>query len=433
VKKFRNVLLVAIFIIGNMGVSVFAQEEGSMSNEVAEKTEEELAVEKAENEKKIAEAKLAEAQAKKSLKNLNLPQSETKGLEGKFTLKEGAGYYSELLAYDALDIASKTIAGQISKSVGDTLIISQDFNISQQFVLWDIINVRLTDYTTRINGLIAKYTDSNGDPELVQLQSLGAALAAAPQLLGAVTDVAKFFKTDTELSARKVNISNNALLAATSRAILTGGKVSAVYIQGFNLSTSGKLVSDTQTLMEKQIKAKQIKSGLHESVKPTLKELADFRKQLGRLKKELAKEHDGTKKNQIQQQIDTVEAEIAIRKANAEDPLAVAEKLFDDLDGAIVKFIDGITSRPDKENSILERVAQVDSFKANPNAQMLAIEVSSSGGEIERKSRVLISDRIRYLGGVVVSYFLFKNDGAMLASGIVPVWQGGKFKTTNGE
>ncbi|MFT6046361.1 MAG: hypothetical protein ACI9WC_002067 [Arenicella sp.] len=420
-KQKISTLLIGLLLSFNV-----AAQTGEPPMPTAPKTPSELALEVAENAQKIAAAELAEAQSKKTLRELNLPKTETKGLEGKFTLNEGAGYYSEIMAYSALQDAVSKVATNINHTCSNKLIISTDFNIGQQFILWNILSVRMADYTNRMKTLIGDYTDSSGEPELLEPESVTPLLTSLPLMLGAATDLAKFFKTNTELVARKVTIPDNALLAAIAGAICIDDADKKPFLQGLNLSTTGKLVGETQNLLDLQISANTLKSDLRKASKVDLKKLNDLRKLIKQLKAALAKEHDSGKKQAIQAKINTAETNAAIPK-QTEDALIAAEKLFDGLSAVVTKFVESITVRPADGASLLETVANVDSFKADKNASMLSIEISSSGGEIERKSSSFRSDRIKYLGGVVVSYIMFDQAGETKAAGIVPLWKSGKF------
>ena len=117
-----------------------------MATEPDASTPEELELEAALNRQKIAEAELAEATAKQSLQRLVLPDTVTAGLDGSITANDGAGYFSQLLAYQVLDDLTDHIAGTIAAKIdGKDVIVSHSFKLGDQFTLWSIVDARLTN------------------------------------------------------------------------------------------------------------------------------------------------------------------------------------------------------------------------------------------------------------------------------------------------
>ncbi|PUB81667.1 MAG: hypothetical protein DBP02_17795 [gamma proteobacterium symbiont of Ctena orbiculata] len=150
-KGYNPEKIKSVFFVFIIGCIFYTPQALSQEGEVSEqKTPEQIELEKAQNEQKIAEAKklaaeakLAEETAKKSLKELDLPDSETKGLEGTITASDTAGYMAELLAYESLSDATEKVARSLKDKLGGKqVIISTSFDVGDQFALWNLLDTR---------------------------------------------------------------------------------------------------------------------------------------------------------------------------------------------------------------------------------------------------------------------------------------------------
>ena len=178
-----------------------------------EKTPLEIELEIAKQKQQLAEAKKAEAEALKALAAAKLPSTETKGMDGTVTVNDGAGYYAEVLAYNALDDIAETIADDIIQDVKDKpVVILGQVELKEAAALANLLDLKITNLNTTLDERLAKFPNGGNDYPLNNQESLVAALSAAPAILGAVADIAAFFKTNRTLSAKAVTLNEMALL-----------------------------------------------------------------------------------------------------------------------------------------------------------------------------------------------------------------------------
>jgi len=176
----------------------------------------------AEAKKAESEAELAIAQNAKKLKALSFPTSESAGVEGKTTVGEGAGYLAEILVYQSLREASENLVKANKALYSNRVVITDDFEIGKQFHLWNVINTRIEFFNTQLDGWMEEFpVDEDGVLILESAESgFALALSAIPNVLGSIDDIAKFFKTNTEIINRKVSIPHTAVSAAVAQSLL---------------------------------------------------------------------------------------------------------------------------------------------------------------------------------------------------------------------
>jgi hypothetical protein len=402
------------------------------------KTPEQIELEKEQNKQKIAEAKkaaaeakLAEETAKKSLKELSYPKSETKGLEGTITASDAAGYVAELLSYESLSNATKKVAKSLEAEIkGKKVIISTSFDVGDQFALWNLLNTRADVMMQQLTTLETEFKPG-GVPTLPgRPESITAAIAAAPAILGAVTDISKFFKVDRDIKSRSnVTLSNNSLIAATAASVKKQAHPSDIYILSLDFKTMGALSENLQNLLVKNVEIIALKSAVRKSVEGDLQQLATIQGKIKLKQKEIASEKDAVEKAQLEKELEQLKDD-ELRYVRLEEALKAAEKRFDDTTAATIAFIDSLTEKSGDKLSLLETVNAMDYLKVNDDAKLLLIEISSAGGEYETsKGSFITSSKISYLGAVVLSYVLIDNNHHYVISGVVPVKKGARYKS----
>jgi len=402
------------------------------------KTPEQIQLDKEENKQKIAEAKkaaaqakLAEETAKKTLKELSYPKSETKGLEGIITTSDTAGYVAELLSYESLINATKKVAESLKDEIKEKkVIISTSFDVGDQFALWGILNTRADVMLQQLTTLENEFKPKGVSKLPITPESITAAIAAAPAILGAVTDISKFFKVDREIKSRStVKLSNNSLIAATAASVKEKAAPSGIYILSLDFKTIGALSTKVQNLLAKNVEIIALKSDVRKSVEEDLQKLATIREDIKQKQKEIASERDAVNKAQLEKELEQLKDD-ELTYVQIEEALKVAEKRFDDTTAATIAFVDSLTEKSDDKLSLLETVSAMDYLKANNDATLLLIEISSTGGEYETsKGSLFTSPKISYLGAVVLSYVLIDNNKHYVTSGVVPVKKGARYKS----
>ncbi len=381
-----------------------------------------IEIAQAKKEKELATFRKEIAEAEKARRAAALPTTSNKGLEGTVTVKDGAGYYAEVLAYKALDNLSAKLANDIAgKIIKKEVILTDNFELSSQAVHWDIIRSTLDDIHSEFDSIKRDFGDR---PESVaakiKTEGLGAVLTAAPAFLGAVADITKFFRTDREITNRKIELSNWALIASLAQALRIKDESLKIIIPSLQLHTSGELVTSVQKLMQKRREVAAVREQVREGYKKILKDLAPSRTEEKKLTDEIAKLEKGEKDaSGKKEELGDLQLKIG-RLEDKESEWELIDLRFDTAIKAAKTLVDALTTRPADGVSPLESVAAIDLVKKNTDALILYVEIVSKGAEIETTKRVFRQARISYLGGVVVSYFLFDKDGNHKASGLRP-------------
>jgi hypothetical protein len=167
-----------------------------------------LQVEKAKAEAEIAKANREKLEA-------SLPESETKGLEGKTELDKVV-IEAYIQTYKALDTAAEKIAEDIGSGQSKTIIIRNSSDIAAL--------IALKSTRSQIKSLDEQYTKAlstgpgpvGGGTGLLLSQTVGSAL-------GSFAEIASFFKTDTKISGVDVVVPNAAAISSLTNKLQEKG------------------------------------------------------------------------------------------------------------------------------------------------------------------------------------------------------------------
>jgi hypothetical protein len=130
-----------------------------------------------------------------------------------------AGYYAEILAYEAMEDGAKEIAEKLKKNLSTgPLIILGNVDLAEELMLWNLLDIKLTAVNTALQTTLGKYSVSREMPDIKLVESR-AFLAAAPTILGAAADIAAFFRTDRTITAKAITINEQALIFAVANEI----------------------------------------------------------------------------------------------------------------------------------------------------------------------------------------------------------------------
>ena len=400
-----------------------AQESKSETNrETEEKTTLEKKVEEAKLKQQLAEAKKAEAEALKAAREAKLPSTETKGLTGTVTVNQGAGYFAEILAYEAVEDAAEEIANKVVKRLnGGSLIILGQHDLSQEAALWNLLKIKLEVVTEALDLSIAKYPNQGNAYDLETRESLIAALAAAPAFLGAAADIAAFFKTERTITSHKIDVNEQALISALANKIKTVREDIEIILPGLNLNDEGQLFSGLKELMEKRSTLMKTKENLNsrfgEAIAANSENLVRLKAEKSVLSKKIDKaiaeaKNTTTLMNRLQQ----LELNIENASRYERHRTKVITRLDTEINAAN-ELINAFTEKTADRLSPLESVSTIESIKKTPNPNLLYVDTVSQGGEVETSKAAFTQGRVSYLGGVVISYTLTSKDGEYLSSG----------------
>lgn len=331
-----------------------------------------------DNRKASADADKAETQALQEKWKI----SQTKGKEGTVTVGENAGYYSELLAYRAIDPIAVEILNKLNKVLrgGGRLIILGKEDLATQATLWNLLYLKLENAITSLDNCISDYErileskDKNG--------GLDEVFTAVPAILGAAADIVAFFKTNYAISSREILLNEKAVKAGIAIQLKSIEKLQ-VFLPEYNITLQGKL----------------------------FEKLSELNTKIGGLRK--------IKENK------------KIQSKPEEEKLRIITDIDEEI-SAVQELITALTTKTDNSLSPLETVSVIDFIKKHPEAKILYLIISSQGAEIETAISSFKQGSVSYLGGAVITYFLSNADGECLHSGNVQEILTGSFQLKKG-
>ncbi len=426
-------LLVAI------SISVHAEDtvDDSASNEDSETqiSEEEKELKERlmleEYKAKIAEQKQKIAAAEKAEREAELPTSDLEGLNGAITVKEGAGYYNTILAFDSLESTAEKIAAKVPDN--KHIFITTNKQLADSAGYRELINLRLKD----IDGKFDEYTSTYRDGDEVKIPllreslGLGSSIAAADAIIGGLGEVAKFFKTDRELHKVSVSVNEDALVASLANHLR---KKCSVTFADLGFRRDGDVTTLVKKLLDRAKTVEEVKKSVKKELDSDLVALAEERSKLAKLNEKKAELEVSDPSNELPD----VNRKIRLSKTRIAE-LSQRENIWKEakkIEGVLAAFnnlFDELVSIPEgQQESPLQRIDLVDQIFSTPNAQILYLDVVSQGGELHTTKSTFSQGRIHYLGATVVVFFLFETDGTLVNSGMFSETNTESFKANKG-
>jgi hypothetical protein len=414
----RQTNLILTLIIGGLMLVTSSARSQADNPQTVVTEEPDPVVEALERQKKIAELEKAIAEAEKATLTAKLPATEGSGVTGTATFGEGSGYFAEMLAYQSLLNA----VGEVTKLLGppsqegEKVVVVTGDELAKSAVLWEIASARVDDASQRLQALLAKYPSTYA---FATDEAVATALTTATALLGSAADIASFFRSDLTVTARTVNVTSGALIAAAT-AKLRDLKWKPV-LPASSLTKPSLLVK-IEELLQTRRELTNRRRELEEGVKPKLVELAKLNLELEVAKAALvaakkAKPSEAAKIQAAEEAVRELQGKIlplGIRKARWDRVATEIDATLTATDALVKALVEGAEGKP----SAVEAVAAVDVVKSDPALKILRLEISSQGGEIH-VSKSVWRTRLTYVGGVVVSYVLMDQEGGVEKSGVV--------------
>lgn len=443
---FRYMYLSALAMsIGGLALvsDAVAQETPAQQTLNPELAEAQLQAMLAQARRDAALARQAEAEANRARVAALLPGSDTEGIEGDITVSQGAGYYAEVLAYDALSNSSQVIAAKIKAAMGaDTRVLFVEATSFQADVarynfieseldrtiasLEDVL--RSEAFASDSDGSAIKLFRSDDDTEAAGL----GVLAAVPAVLGAARDVAQFFQSEVTITNRAVELQESALRADLFSALLeqrltplsaetvpltnTALLDKLSYLRGLRDELSAiRLTIDVETQRRQSMIAAELRS--RNAI------LTALRAELTLLNSKQNKTPAETKRIKELRDPDGLIAE-AVQQVLAEeaaqaDLVRLRSVVIGHLDAAITaadSLMTSLTMANATGVSPIQSVGLIDYIKSSGPIHLLFADTVSQGGEAQTIRRAF-SGRITYVGGAGVAFYLTDSNGAVLAAG----------------
>lgn len=315
-----------------------------------------------ERVKQLAEDEKAIAEARKAVLKAQLPDLDVKALEGKLTVDDNVMIECQILTYKAVSEIAVQISGEVKKTGVKRVIIynESDLNavLSYKAFIWQV-NLLKEQYDSALAG------EEKEGFKFVESAAAVAGVSAGAFVLKSFLGAASLFRADADVKGKKVDVSDEALVAEVARA-LKSADVTTIYPVFIN-TVPGKLLS--------------VLSGLSE-----IKESAD--------QKIIEWSANAKFKDKVTR----------LKNLNAQ-----YEKILSSLAGADEKT--GSVSRLEK----LMKGETLSTKLDEGDTDVLYLKVAAGGGN-NKSVRNLLWTRLEHSGGAVITYFLLSKDGDIKAS-----------------
>jgi hypothetical protein len=366
-------LITSLFLGGVTMTEAQAEDASTTSPEIQELQQKK---QKAELERDIAKAKEDAAKSNAAAAKAGLPTPETKALEGTISVDEKAALPSQILTYKTMWEIAKQAASDITtiKSNTDTLVVFSEKELGGVAAYKSALD-QIGAFQTRYNEL---------NPPLVGAAAVPAFALLAPELVATLTksvaDVVALFRTNVEIKGTTVTVDDVAVVAELARG-----------------------------LREKKPTAKVI-------YPPLYYPLQFFK--------------DGVKKSKLieklgalyNDRIRAVEAIVAIEAKPPEQQKSEKDKIpsLKSLNEQVDKFTNALAVVDDKTGlsalTILLKAEQLQLSLAQENTAIVYIKTDAVGGSNKTTRNLFTGTKLLHTGGLVVTFMLFDNDGAILYS-----------------
>lgn len=389
---------------------------------------EKLRAEIAEQKKLRAQAEAAEAAA---------GGSGTRGLPGDVTVGAGAGYFAEVLAYQSVRSAAEAIADATHKGAGTgtRIIVVDRLDLNAERARWRVISLRLSRFESVIGdlrdvlqrghadiceapGRAKSARESRAAAEQARDTSVTGLVSAAAGL-GALADVAGFFRTDAELAAYAVDLSDRALLASVAEALLKLDH--PVLVPTIHADEAGTILRRTEDLQQRALRLSEPQSHIELCTRQAFEEVQKLEVRLAVYERA---------KN-----VPKIEATLTALE-NARISPKYRLRTFADREIAAVRgAVDGflaslVTPAASGQPSPIESITTVDVIKRHEDAMLLYVDVVDSGGEVHVSKSIWTGGKVSYVGGNTSVYFLTNSTGMLAATaartGYLRGWYGNR-------
>jgi len=450
---------------------------------------------------KIAKSKEAQALAKKNTLLNSLPSTDTLGLDGEIKNEDGSGFYSNILVYDSIDDIAKELAAIYSSQFEgkNKVFIITEADLKKEKDLWVFLCLKLKFINDELKKSVATYGENfiealdgldqqqnniamnrnkafgfysstvqveenltladsydfiiqsmdsykvlqNTDGGVESVKSLSP-LISLPLVLGALSDITSFFKTDYILKNVDTSVDLLALQSIVARELKSEYESVDVLLPEGSFKSDGKLANLLTNIVTNRgqlskvneiMKAVLAKDNLELEDKISLLnieiaiETEIIKKLISAISKDsdiktMIEDHLSTKKSLLSALSDTQ----ALKKDNN---LVVnhIQKLIDAADD-VISFV---STENSNGLSPLDQVSVIDQIKQAGNESIiLYLNAVLSGGEAETSKSVFSQGKISYIGGTIINYIFYSSNGKILDLGVYRKIKSKVFKRRKG-
>jgi hypothetical protein len=463
-------------------------------------------IDEAQKEKELYAELEKIALSKKAILNTKYQTETKKGFDGEITNETGTGYFSEILSYEIMyKLSNEIVDVLISDPKVKNIVILNEENIQNQIALWDVLNFKICyinnniakiltnkDYDisdceyspvieTECKELIIQnqdiikqdkicqneiqymkclidYPNDNKRDECISkikldrvpdVKSLtGGGIAAATLILGTISDISSFFKSDFNIKTRSITPNEKALTSLMANRIKE--KKKNVILPNLTIKSKGKLYSKINKLIQNKI---SLESHLADQESMNSVKIATLDIQLIKIKMVIAilekkisafiessKEigsSENLKKLKSYEDIYLQKLKALAEKLSEKNSLIGNTTKLKNLIRNIESLIDHIFSHEEGKVSPMEAIRLVDHLKNNElslkNTRLLYTSIISQAGEIETSKGKFTQGKISYIGGVILNFIITDIDGDYVNSNIKMGLKAKSYKRSKGQ
>lgn len=371
-----------------------------------------------------------------SITNL-LPDTNTEGQNGTITIGENGGYYSQVLATMSINEAAKKIASKIAEKYPvdhdekstKTIVLFSGLDVAALAGRYHAVEIQLRSVEPTLNQLISmtndssKYVKESIGQTTESIVAAATALEAAPQILGAVADISKFFKSDTTITGRAVTGEASTLRVATAEALLSKDFINVIdprYSLSLDTGLGDKYKAVRNKISVLSNNTLSISTEYDTKISEARDRVTENEMELVRL--QAISEPDRT----VQQKADlqSLPTTIELLRANLSRVTTTKTERIASLNNNIAAantLVTAIVTNNENGTSPLAELRVYDLLQeasTKSNTILLNIEMVSIGGEYMIRKGAFVSDRVSYLGSATVRYEIIDGNGKYLLAGI---------------
>lgn len=386
----------AILVVVSFSIQIFSQEPSPSPTPTAAELRLQAMVEQLEREKRIAELERDIAAARKAVRD-SAPEVAVKPNTGALTLSE-EDVARDIIVYRELGKVNSRVADLVRRTVprGSTIAIFDN----AAYADWTFYRRSLPLFKIVIGDLAADYCQiaAAAEDKSFGTESVGAAsaIASATNVVGQLADLMSYFRTETLMSGKAVNVAEEAVVADLfSRLKTSDSDLKLLYPKMFALELP--VLCGEQTVNRPCCPADK-GSECHETRNVYCSEIANALDELYRARR----------------------AAYVAKKESVE--LKRLDKYFNEFMQLFTAPTEGTGETALRKYINAEQYA---SLSKRDNLYYLEIKsVKAVGTTRVRKNLFFLTDKLDYSGGIVLQWTLFDKTGEVRGSGIETSFDG---------
>jgi hypothetical protein len=329
--------------------------------------------------------------------DLSLPDPQTTPYEGKVEA-EKFGYASELLAYRVMDNLANIVAQKIGVKLGQgdprVLLVSD-----LEYALGGLPLVEIREQISLLRDAFAEREEEQKallepqaeptEPDRREQPGWSAAsavltaatlLGQAPKMVGAITEIASYFRSNYRITERDFDLADHALFSSVAGALI--GRGIKTFISGFYPVEGSEILSDLMDLSKWAVRLKVQREVLASQLPESNKE---------------------DEPNQL-----------------PAEQLRKIITIVRETDAALLSYegirTNWIAPSESQQGTKLEKALMRERIEKLEITHLLWVGNLSSGGEAAVRDRLIREDTIGFMGGTVVAFVLVSVEGEVIAA-----------------